>query len=194
MAARLRGAQLEAATLDAVAGVFAARGVAATSVQAAAEAAGFSKTGLLSRYKTKDSLFAAVTTHSQSLISGILEEITPVKWGPERDDRAIELFTGMALASPGSMALLLAALTSADDDLRMALERTVPLIWRIFDSTTVNIDTVQMAVLHPDVFARRVRVVAAIGAIVTVVAATDSTMPDAYLQPLISEAARNALG
>jgi AcrR family transcriptional regulator len=194
VATRLRGAELEAATLDAVAGVFAARGVAATSVQAAAEAAGFSKTGLLSRYKTKDGLFAAVADHSQSLISGILEELKPATWGPERDDQAVELFTDMALASPGSMALLLAALISADDDLRAALEPTVPLIWRIFDPSTVDIDTVEMARLHPEVFARRVRAVAAIGAIVTVVAATNSAMPVAYLRPLISTAARNALG
>lgn len=173
--------------------VFAARGFSATSVQAIADVTGYSKTGLLSRYGSKDLLFSTVTARSKDLTAEVLQQVEDSSWGDARDDLAVTVFTDMALANPGSMALLLAALTSTDDELRSAISPIVSMIWQIFDPPTVDVNTVEMAALHPDVFARRLRITAAIGVIATIVTATRAANFIPQLQPLIVSAARNAL-
>jgi AcrR family transcriptional regulator len=102
--------------LDRAAALFAQHGFAHTSVQAVADAVGLSKAGLLHHFPSKDALHAAVLAQSTTLGQQVLESVEHLPLGPDRDRRAVEALTDVALAHPGLIALMLGPVTQGGDD------------------------------------------------------------------------------
>src|SRR3712207_8119438 len=61
-----------------------------TSVQAVADATGYSKAGLLHHYPSKETLREAVLAQAGTLAQGVLEQVRDLPLGPARDRRALE--------------------------------------------------------------------------------------------------------
>ncbi|NEK95495.1 TetR/AcrR family transcriptional regulator [Modestobacter muralis] len=102
--------------LDRAAALFAQHGFAHTSVQAVADAVGLSKAGLLHHFPSKDALHAAVLAQSTALGQQVVDLVEGLPLGPERDRRAVEALTDVALAHPGLIALMLGPVTQGGDD------------------------------------------------------------------------------
>jgi AcrR family transcriptional regulator len=102
--------------LDRAAALFARHGFAHTSVQAVADAVGLSKAGLLHHFPSKDALHAAVLAQSTALGQQVVDLVEHLPVGPERDTRAVEALTDIALAHPGLIALMLGPVTQGGDE------------------------------------------------------------------------------
>ncbi|WP_018685297.1 TetR/AcrR family transcriptional regulator [Actinokineospora enzanensis] len=98
--------------LDRAAALFAQHGYAATSLQALADAVGLSKPGLLHHFPSKEALFEAATAMGREHGRRLFEQVAPLAEGPERDRRAVELLTDLALDRPGLVALGSRAITT----------------------------------------------------------------------------------
>lgn len=108
--------QIDEEILDQAAALFARHGVAQTSVQRIADATGYSKTGLLHRFPSKEAIVDAVRGQCLAGVTDVIADMADQPAGPARDRHAIELLLAMALRRPGSVALLLASLAAPDDE------------------------------------------------------------------------------
>jgi len=108
--------QADESILDRAAALFARRGFAKTSVQDVADAVGLSKAGLLHHYPSKDALHRAVLEQSAVLARRVLDAVSGLPVGPDRDRRALEVLVDVALAHPGMVSLLLAPLTTGEKE------------------------------------------------------------------------------
>ena len=97
--------QLEREIVDRAAALFARHGFAHTSLQAVADAAGYSKAGLLHHFPSKEALHEAALALSRGQAQHVLDLVAELPAGPERDLRAIEALTDAALTTPGLTAL-----------------------------------------------------------------------------------------
>ena len=104
--------QIDDAILDAAAGLFASHGVAGTSVAQIAGAVGYSKTGLLHRFASKQALVDAVLVDTRRRAEGVVESLVGLAAGPARDVAAVKAVVDIALERPGQVTLVLAAFTS----------------------------------------------------------------------------------
>jgi AcrR family transcriptional regulator len=102
--------------LDRAAALFAQHGFAHTSVQAVADAVGLSKAGLLHHFPSKDALHDAVLAQSDALGQQVLDAVDHLPLGPDRDRRAVEALTDVALDHPGLIAMMLAPVTQGGDE------------------------------------------------------------------------------
>jgi AcrR family transcriptional regulator len=100
--------------LDRAAELFASHGFAQTSLQALADVVGLSKAGLLHHYPSKEALFEAAKELGRTESRGVLGQVGTMPPGPERDRRALELLTDVALARPGLVALVFRSATTPD--------------------------------------------------------------------------------
>src|ERR1044072_4109028 len=91
--------------LDRAAELFAQHGFEQTSLRALAEAVGLSKAGLLHHFPSKDALYTAAHDVSRARAREVLDQVADLPSGPERDRRALELLTDVALERPGLVAL-----------------------------------------------------------------------------------------
>ncbi|SDG09778.1 transcriptional regulator, TetR family [Blastococcus aurantiacus] len=107
--------QAEEQILDRAAALFARRG-ARTSLQEIADAVGLSKAGLQYHFPTKDSLHSAVLAKAAGIGQQVLDVVSDLPIGPERDLRAIEAWIDVALAHPGLVSLLLTPVSTAVTD------------------------------------------------------------------------------
>lgn len=105
-----------ARVLDAAASVFARHGFAQASVQSLADAAGYSKAGLLHHYSTKVILYGAVLTECRAQTERVRDQLADLPVGPVRDRRAIELLVDLALARPGLASLLLSTIAPSGEN------------------------------------------------------------------------------
>lgn len=116
--------QLDAAILDAAAEVFARHGFAGTSVQQVADTVGYSKTGLLRRFPSKQALYDGVLGHVSACVEGILDapvsgqglgagdgELAP----PPTRAAVLRAVTAAAFENPGTVVLVLEALRPGSD-------------------------------------------------------------------------------
>ncbi|WP_346618550.1 helix-turn-helix domain-containing protein [Blastococcus montanus] len=108
--------QIDEGILDRAAALFARRGFGKTSVQDIADAVGLSKAGLLHHFPSKDALYEAVLAQAGTLGQRVLDQVAALPLGPERDRRALDVLVDVALAHPGTVALLLAPLTQGGAD------------------------------------------------------------------------------
>jgi AcrR family transcriptional regulator len=108
--------QIEDGILDRAAALFARHGFAQTSVQAVADAVGYSKAGLLHHYPSKEALRAAVLAQAGGLGRAIVGAVDGLPSGPERDRRALEALVDVALARPGMASFLLGLATAPRGD------------------------------------------------------------------------------
>ncbi|WP_051264883.1 TetR/AcrR family transcriptional regulator [Nakamurella lactea] len=99
--------QIDTEIVDTAAGLFAVHGFERTSVQQIADAVGYSKTGLLHRFPSKQALLNAV----DGLIAGAVSDIqslgAALPEGPDRRRRLLALITESAVKYPGLVQYLL---------------------------------------------------------------------------------------
>ncbi|TXR56054.1 TetR/AcrR family transcriptional regulator [Quadrisphaera setariae] len=100
--------QIDAGIVEAAAALLAENGVERTSLREIAEAVGYSKTGLLHRFGSKDSLLEAVADSCLDAVRAVAEDVAHLPEGPERDAAAAAGLSGLAVSAPGRLAIALA--------------------------------------------------------------------------------------
>jgi AcrR family transcriptional regulator len=143
--------QVDQGILDRAAALFAQHGFAHTSLQTLADAVGLSKAGLLHHFPSKDALYTAAIEEGRAHARRAVEQVADLAPGPERDRRAIEVMTDVALDRPGLVALLLRPLTTMETD--------VEADGNLFAFEAFALDP---AATDPD---RMIRVIGALGAL-----------------------------
>lgn len=107
--------QIEEEILETAATLFARHGFKETSVQRIADAVGYSKTGLLHRFPSKETLQQAVIDRARTEMRAIAADVAASPVGRERDRLVVEGVARLALDRPGAVALVLSGLMSAPD-------------------------------------------------------------------------------
>jgi AcrR family transcriptional regulator len=174
--------ELDDEIVDCAAALFARHGFKETSVQRIADAVGYSKTGLLHRYPSKEALQRAVLERSLAETRAIAASVAELAPGPERDRAAIDALVELALRRPGFVALLLNTVNLPDDsDVAPHVQSIGAAMFSAF-ATDPDAD-----------LSRTVRVVGALGALaVAAVAARD--VPAGEVRPLLAAVSYDALG
>ncbi|MEU4237597.1 helix-turn-helix domain-containing protein [Actinoplanes sp. NPDC026619] len=181
---RLTKQQIEDEILETAATLFARHGFKETSIQRVADAVGYSKTGLLHRFPSKEALQAAVIERALADLRVIAAEAGALPVGPARDRIVITGVARLAMERPGAVALLLSGLMSAPDG--EALHETGEAVFAAFGVAAPE------CVAEHDM-PRLVRIVGALGALaVTTVAMHDKLTPAALAD--IVEVSYDALG
>jgi AcrR family transcriptional regulator len=125
--------QIDDEILEAAAILFARHGFKETSVQRIADAVGYSKTGLLHRYPSKETLQQAVVDRALQAAREISDEVAAVPPGAERDRAGIIRIARLALENPGMVALILSGLTTdRDAEIGQALHEIGRAVFEIF--------------------------------------------------------------
>lgn len=104
--------ELDDEIIDCAATLFARHGFKETSVQRIADAVGYSKTGLLHRYPSKEALQQAVLDRCVGEMRQISGAAGSRPAGPDRDRAVIEALAGLTLRRPGLVALLLSIVST----------------------------------------------------------------------------------
>lgn len=172
--------QIEDEILETAATLFARHGFKETSIQRVADAVGYSKTGLLHRFPTKEALQAAVVERALTDMRAIAAQADGLPVGPDRDRVVITGVARLALARPGAVALLLSGLMSApDSDL---LQQVGDVVFAAFGVDDQCVSQLELP--------RLLRIVGALGAL----AVTAVALPEqAHLDALV-EVSYDALG
>lgn len=166
--------------LDAAAALFARHGFEQTSLKSLADAVGLSKAGLLHHFPSKDALFEAAWEQSRVITRHVLDLVSPLPAGPERDRRSLELLTDYALDRPGTVALLFRSMTAQDEDPQQAQDEL--LINEIF-------------VIEPEKeLPRAIRIVGALSAMAVLTLLANQEGDKTTWRPLILATCYDALG
>jgi AcrR family transcriptional regulator len=178
--------QIDDEIVDIAATLFARHGLQETSVQRIADAVGYSKSGLLRHYPSKEALQDAVVSRCLSEVLEITTGVAGQPPGPQRDAALITALAQLALRRPGFVALLLSWLlhTPADD----AVAALQPVGDAIMEAFAVTPDTD---------LDRVVRVTGALGAVAVARVALLAHLSDAALHEALHElvdVGLNALG
>jgi AcrR family transcriptional regulator len=176
--------QIEDEILETAATLFARHGFKETSIQRVADAVGYSKTGLLHRYPTKEALQDAVIDRTLTEMRAIAGQADGLPVGPERDRTVITGVARLALERPGTVALLLNGLMSAPDS--EMLQQVGAVIFAAF------------GIADPECFAdhdpaRLVRIVGALGALAVNAVTMQDKLTPATLADIV-EVSYDALG
>ncbi|GLX99942.1 MULTISPECIES: TetR/AcrR family transcriptional regulator [Actinoplanes] len=116
--------QIDDEILDAAASLFARHGFKETSVQRIADSVGYSKTGLLHRFPSKEALQEAVVARCATQLRDTASGVAGLTPGPERDRAVVTAVAELALAQPGVVALVLSSLLSKpESEVGAALEK-----------------------------------------------------------------------
>lgn len=102
--------QIDDEILEAAAHLFARHGFKETSVQRIADTVGYSKTGLLHRFPTKEALQTAVIDRCVQQIRDTGADVAALPTGPGRDRVVLTGLAHLAVAQPGMVALLLSSM------------------------------------------------------------------------------------
>lgn len=180
---RPSAAEIDEAVLDVTAGLVARRGVRDTSVQAVADATGYSKTGLLGRFPAKEVLVSAALAQCVRLTEAVTAGVDVVPDGVARDAAAVTGLVDLALRRPGWAQVVLASVPSVSDE---ALRPTLGVIgelvfgaFRVDDRTDLE---------------RRARVTGTLGAMVVLALTHDQGATTAVARPLVVATCWDALG
>lgn len=174
--------QIDDEILAAAAHLFARHGFKETSVQRIADTVGYSKTGLLHRFPTKEALKIAVIERCVEQIHDTGAGVTTLPAGPQRDRAVLTGLAQLAVAQPGMVALLLSSLLAEpESEIGQALAVIAQTLAEAFGDD-----------LHADT-ARALRITGALGAVaVASLALGDHLTPDAPAR--LAEIGFDALG
>ena len=100
--------QIDACIVDAAAAMFAEHGYDRTSLREIAGAVGYSKTGLLHRFRSKELLRDAVAEQCVDAVRGVLASVEDLPAGAERDTAVVHALADLAVSAPGRLSLALA--------------------------------------------------------------------------------------
>jgi len=174
--------QIDDDIVETAAALFARHGFDQTSVQRIADAVGYSKTGLLHRFPTKEALQVAAVTRCADLVGAITRDVEDRPPGPARDLAVVTAVTDLALRRPGYVALMLGAVGAGPDTaVFTGLQEIAEGLFRAFAAPSEGTTE------------RTLRVVGALGALaVTSLACGEA--PAADVRPLIIATGYDALG
>ncbi|MEJ5914707.1 TetR/AcrR family transcriptional regulator [Pseudokineococcus sp. 1T1Z-3] len=99
--------QIDARILEVAAGLFAAQGIDGTSLQQVADAVGYSKTGLLHRFPSKQALLDAAAAEAERRMAAVLAQ---VRAAPAVDGELLRYVVRVAVEHPGLLDLVMVAL------------------------------------------------------------------------------------
>lgn len=133
-AARPSTEEIDTAILDAAAELFARHGFAGTSVQQVADVVGYSKTGLLRRFPSKQALYDGVVDHVADLMEQLAAQ--SAAGGPALRVDVLRSAASACFAHPGAVMLLLEVLRPGAD--LPGAERLDGLAHRLLDQLTVD--------------------------------------------------------
>lgn len=180
---RPTSAQVDAAVLDTAASLVARRGAKETSVQAVADATGFSKTGLLRRFPSKDALIDAALDQCVRLTESVHAEVAGLDDDRARDAATIAALVDLALRHPGWARVVLASIPPIED------ERLLPGLARIGALVSDMFRLDEASSLH-----RRARVTGALGVLVTLALTYQDQTTAELARPLIVDVCLTTLG
>ncbi|GAA0420900.1 TetR family transcriptional regulator [Leifsonia naganoensis] len=173
--------EIDRAILDATAGLLARKGLRDTAVQAVADATGYSKTGLLGRFPSKEVLVDAALRQCVEQTRAVHGAVADLPDGPDRDAAALRGLIDLALLRRGWTELALASVPPFRDE---ALEEQLAQIGDLlFDMFHMETD-----------IERRARVTGAIGALAVLALTYDQEATAAQARPLILATCWGALG
>ena len=174
--------ELDDEIIDAAATLFARHGFRETSVQRIADAVGFSKTGLLHRYPSKEALQHAVLDRCVAELRAIGATVADLPPGRARDRAVIDALVELTLRRPGFVALLLSIVSSLDaGDAGPHVEAIGAIVFTAF------------ATVPDDDLARTIRIVGALGAL-AVAAVSCREHPAGEVRQLLAAVSYDALG
>ncbi|WP_432537831.1 TetR/AcrR family transcriptional regulator [Kineococcus arenarius] len=173
--------QIDEEILDTAAALFARHGFAETSVQRVADATGYSKTGLLHRFPTKDALQAAALAATLQRVRRVVDGVAASPPGPARDRAALEALTDLALARPGFTALALSSVSRGEEQ-ALPLTELADALFEAF------------AAPAPTGTERAVRLTSALGGLAIAALACRALQDTGAVRPLLVDAALGALG
>jgi AcrR family transcriptional regulator len=125
--------EIDGEILETAASLFARHGFKETSVQRIADAVGYSKTGLLHRYPSKEALQEAVIDRALAELRAVTTVVADLPPGPDRDRAALNGIAHLAMRRPGTVRLLLSGLLGEkEDDMGRALEETGAGVFQAF--------------------------------------------------------------
>jgi AcrR family transcriptional regulator len=104
--------ELDQAIIDTAAVLFARHGYSHTSVQQIADAVGYSKTGLLHRFPSKEALRRAVADQFLAELDTVAAAVQELPVGAQRDLAVIRVLADLVLHRRGTTALMISALTA----------------------------------------------------------------------------------
>ncbi|MEZ0165068.1 TetR/AcrR family transcriptional regulator [Kineococcus sp. LSe6-4] len=108
---RLTKEQIDGEILDAAAALFARHGLEQTSVQRIADAVGYSKTGLLHRFPTKEAIAEATIAHTVEHFGAVALAVAGTAPGAERDRRVLTALATLAADRPGLVSFMLTSIS-----------------------------------------------------------------------------------
>ncbi|MEX3102154.1 MULTISPECIES: TetR/AcrR family transcriptional regulator [unclassified Streptomyces] len=160
--------EIDRALIDIAAFVFARHGFAQGTVQAIADAAGYSKAAVLKRFGSKERIQDAVVAHAEQASSTLAGIGAAQPVGPRRDAVLVEALVEMLGERPGMGALVMGAFW---------LTREPEVLERLTGAQRTLMEAFDPGVWGDE--ERRVRVVAAIGAVTAaMMARRDENHPD----------------
>ncbi|AXB44458.1 TetR/AcrR family transcriptional regulator [Amycolatopsis albispora] len=181
--------QADAEILDHASALFAQHGFAQTSLKAVADAVGLSKAGLLHHFPNKEALYAAAHEVAREQGRRVLDRLAALPPGRERDLRALDLLTDIALDRPGLVALAFRAVTAPDAE--PALDAEDMFVSEIFAVDTAVTAVDSTAADPPE---RVVRVIGALSALAVLTLAANQHGEKTAWRPLIIATCADALG
>lgn len=134
-AARPSTEEIDTAILDAAAEIFARHGYAGTSVQQVADVVGYSKTGLLRRFPSKQALYDGVLDHVAGQLERLADEAAAGTPALRRD--VLRSAASACFAHPGAVMLMLEVLRPGAD--LPGADRLDGLAHQLLDHLTVDL-------------------------------------------------------
>ncbi|GAA4989546.1 helix-turn-helix domain-containing protein [Kineococcus glutinatus] len=179
---RATSQEIDAEIIEAAAALIAQHGYEQTSLQRIADAVGYSKTGLLHRFPSKEALLEAVATSCTAAVDEVHAAVRDLPPGPARDVQVVRRFVEMAVGRPGYVCLVLALCTTLAGT--AAGQRMSDVPERFFAAFATDPDAPLL---------RRLQVLAALGSL-AVTAMAPLEEPPERLRPLVTATTLAALG
>jgi AcrR family transcriptional regulator len=174
--------ELDDEIVDCAAQLFARHGFKETSVQRIADAVGYSKTGLLHRYPSKEALQEEVLRRCVAEMRAVGAAVAGRAPGPDRDHATIAALADLAARRPGFIALLLSSVSALDAEAVAPHLTTIGEV--LFEAFATDPTT------DP---ARGVRVIGALGAL-AVASIACQKLPHGDTRDLLVDISYDALG
>ncbi|WP_017614932.1 TetR/AcrR family transcriptional regulator [Nocardiopsis salina] len=182
---RPTNAEIDAQILDITAGLIAARGIQQTSVQAIADAAGYSKSGLLRRFPSKEALVEGALSQVTRDGGDLRDSAVDLPLGEHRDSLVIRRLGDYVFRRQGFARLVTAAISAPENEqLRSQISPAGDVLFEAFGDLGAGAEWRR----------RRVRVAAAISALTVVTLTYDEVLTREEAEQPLFDAAWNALG
>ncbi|MDQ2757186.1 MAG: TetR/AcrR family transcriptional regulator [Actinomycetota bacterium] len=184
--------EIDAEIVDTAARLFARHGYRQTSLQVIADGVGYSKTGLLHRFSSKEGLWEVVVADFRAQIASVTDATVSLPLGEARDRAVVEAVIDVAARRPGLVRLMFSLLTLPEDDPDAALLREAPrgllAAFGAGPGADLDLDLDDAVVADPE------RAVPLVGALGVLAVSTLLLEKHQQARPLVVQAAMRALG